>query len=104
MDLEEKERQLIQEIEFFNKNVEWWNAECMRVSNAVAKLEKEDYLGLRQEEKDKLVAQLSYLIGKTRTEQKTAQEIDRKLYKLSLYKELHDIQGDFKIGKSKKKR
>lgn len=103
MTLEEKERNLIQEINFFNQSIEWWGIEFEKVNEALCQMEKNDPLGIRQKEMEKLVARMVYLLGKAKVEQKTADNIDKKLYKLSLSKDLEEIQGNFTHSKRKKK-
>lgn len=103
MTLQEKELQLIQEINFFNHNMEWWKIEFEKTNEAICRLERGDTLGIKQKEMEKLVARMGYLIGKAKIEQKTAHEIDKKLFKLSLEKDLFEIQTDFKKSKNRNK-
>ena len=102
MTIEEKERQLVQEIDFFNHNIEWWTSEFQKVNDALCKMEKEDPLGLKQKETEKLLSRMKYLMGKANTEQRISFEIDKKLFKLGLEKELIEIQSDFRKSKKNK--
>ena len=102
MTIEEKEQQLIQEINFFNHNMGWWESEFEKVNNELNQIEQKDPLGLKQKQREKLIARIKYLMAKANVEQKVSFEIDKKLYKLSLAKELNEIQGNFKNTKSKK--
>lgn len=101
MTLEEKEQQLIQEINFFNHNIEWWSNEFAKVNIELERAQNEDSLGINQRKIDKLMAKMTYLAGKVKVEQKTAEEIDKKLYKLNLAQELAEIQDDFSQSKKK---
>lgn len=102
MTLEEKEKQLVEEIAFFNQNIAWWGKEVDRVNTQISNLKKkfgEDY---ESELMDKLVASLTYLAGKAKVEQHTASIIEKKINKLHLEKQLDFIQGDFLIQKPKR--
>lgn len=103
MTIDEQERNLIGEIDFFNHNICWWNNEFVRVSNEINKIENNNFIGSSTEELDKLVATLTYLAGKANTERKTAASIENKIYKLRLSKELQFIQGDSGEKKGRKK-
>lgn len=101
MTLEEKEKELIREIDFFNANVSWWSDEVSKASKKLKQLENS--FAPDPEEMDKIVAKLTYLAGKARTEQKTALLIERKIYKLNLERDLEFIQGTPKQSPKKKK-
>lgn len=104
MTLEEKEQNLIEEIDFFNKNAFWWGQEFERVSQQINQLENSQnnqFGAVPNEEMDKLIASLTYLAGKANTEKKTATMIEKKLNRLRLEKELEFIQGNFEISKKK---
>lgn len=94
MTLEEREQDLIREIDFFNNNVLWWTNEFSRVSDKIMFLEKKGFEAGSNEEMDGLISKITYLAGKARTEQKTASLIENKLKKLQLMKELAFIQGE----------
>lgn len=93
MILEEYERDLIEEIDFFNNNVLWWTNEFSHVSNQIMNLEKRGFEAGSNEEMDSLISKITYLAGKARTEQKTSLLIEKKLNKFKLMKELAFIQG-----------
>lgn len=101
--LEEKEQNLIEEVDFFNRNVRWWEAEIDKVTQRLMKLELSHNFDCPSdsEERDKLVAQFTYLAAKANTEHKAASSIENKIRKLNLEKELQFIQGDFEDSKKK---
>lgn len=102
MTIEDEEKQLIEEIEFFNKAVMWWSSEFERADKELKRLQRKHFIGVTSEQVDLLVEKLKYLAGKAKVEQKTAENIDIKIYKLNLKKELRLIQGDFPTSKKKK--
>ena len=87
MTLNEKEQNLIEEIDFFSKNVLWWEAEIEKVTQKLMRFELTDNIAL-PEERDKLIAQFTYLTSKARVEKIAAGSIENKLRKLRLEKEL----------------
>ncbi len=100
MTLEEKEQNLIEEIDFFNRNAFWWGSEVERVNQRIFQLENSSqFNAVPSEEMEKLIAAMTYLAGKANTEKKAAAEIEKKLNKLRLEKELEFIQGDFEVSK-----
>src|SRR3990167_538130 len=102
MTLEEKERKLIEDINLFNYNIEWWESEIKKTNKELNKLQKDNLLGLQDEEINKLVAKLTYLAGKARTEQKASRNIEKNIYRLQLEKDLEMIQGNHKNHNCKK--
>ena len=104
MTIDEQEQELIEEIDFFNHNVLWWSNEFARVSNLITKIERNNYEGPSDGEMDQLVAQITYLAGKANTEKKTATQIENKVKKLNLRKELLFIQGEPDDAKKRKRR
>ena len=103
MTLLDKERELIREIDFFNRNLIWWMREFDRVNKRMCQIEQEHYINTNGEEIDGLMARLAYLAGKAKVEQQTAFEIEKKLYKLNLQKQLFMIQGDLNYVKPRRK-
>lgn len=103
MTLEKKEQNLIEEIDFFTKNAFWWGREFEKVSQRINQLENSQQFSSvsPNEEMDTLIATLNYLVGKVSTERKAAIEIEKKLNKLRLEKELKFIQDDSEISETK---
>ena len=104
MTTNEKEKLLIEEIEFFNKAVQWWSNEFDKVNNEIIRLEKSGFPFGSESKMNKLVATITYLAGKAKTEKRVALDIESKLNKLRLMRDLEFIQGDFNIKKKKKKK
>ena len=104
MTIEETEFKLIQEIDVFNKNIEWWSSEFEKTSVELQKAQESDSLGINQKKIDKLVAKMNYLVGKSKVEQKCSENIDRKLYNLFLSKELLQIQGTFEHSRKSRQK
>lgn len=101
--IDEKERLLIEEIDFFNQNVLWWTNEVTKVSREIEKLESQGLAYQDEAKLEKLVASMNYLAGKARIEKIAASNIESKLNKLRLMKELDFIQGDLNFKSVKKK-
>ncbi|MDP2692122.1 MAG: hypothetical protein Q8O88_00605 [bacterium] len=86
--LEEKEQQLRLEAEIFNKNFIWWSDQVDKTSRAFEKSQKNDFDGSSRKETDDLLNRLKYLSAKVKTEQLIACQLEHKIYKLNLEKEL----------------
>ena len=93
--LDEEEQKLITEMDFFNHNVEWWSNEFNRVTQKLQDYERRRFEGVSETETDNLVLAMQYLVGKTEVERKTAENIDKRLHKLALARELVFIQGNY---------
>ena len=93
--IEEIEREIYLEMDFFNYNIEWWSSEFNRVSNKLQEYERRGFAGVSEKETDHLVRSMYYLSAKGKVEQKVAESIDNKLRKLKLRRELLMIQGDY---------
>ena len=72
MTIEEKEQQLIQEINFFNHNMGWWESEFEKVNNELCQIEQKDPLGLKQKQREKLISKIKYLMAKASIEQRVS--------------------------------
>ncbi len=92
--IEDKERDLYVDMDFFNHNIEWWSNEFNRVSLKLQEYESKGFIGVSEKETDRLVRSMQYLAGKGRIESKTAESIDKRLYKINLMRDLLMIQGD----------
>lgn len=103
MTIEEKERDLIEEVNFFNQNTQWWEMEINKVTHRLMRLELNNFQSSDLEERDKLIAQFTYLTSKAKTEKRAAKSIENKIRKLRLERELQIIQGDSEISTKKKK-
>ena len=91
--LKDEEKELIEEVDFFNRNYEWWSNEFERVSRKLVLIEA-GKLTVPEAERDNLVSTFTYLTSKVRTEKQASEIIEKKIYKFHLKRDLHMIQGD----------
>ena len=102
--LQSRETAIQDEVNFFNKNVEWWMGEINRIQQRFRELEKNHFSDASDNEIDELTAAMNYLAAKATTERKTALKIYQKCNKFNLEKELFFIQEDFRNMKSRREK
>lgn len=91
--LRDEEKNLIEEVDFFNRNYEWWSNEFERVSRKLALIEAGKLI-VPEAEMNNLVSTFTYLTAKVQTEKRASEFIEKKIYKFRLKRDLHMIQGD----------